>query len=58
MQDEAASMPMDPTVLQEGVEVSDAPLPLPYVEDEGLKKPLPGVQSVFLTSKFAPCTAR
>lgn len=43
----------DETAMQaEDAQTSDAPLPLPYVEEGGARKPLPGVQSVFLTSKF------
>ena len=33
----------------EEADVPDAPLPLPYVLDNDVKRPLPGVQSVFLT---------
>ena len=40
---------MSGTAAAEAVEVADNPLPLPYVVDNDVKRPLPGVQSVFLT---------
>ncbi len=33
----------------EALDTADTPLPLPYVVDNDAKRPLPGVQSVFLT---------
>lgn len=47
----------DAAVTEAGA-TADAPLPLPYVVDNDAKRPLPGVQSIFLTGSSLSFAAK
>lgn len=53
LQDGAMAGAQDTAAPVDSLVASDAPLPLPYLLEDGTKKPLLGAQSVFLTSKIA-----